>query len=77
MNLVVDVFIPAIAVGIRLLLFLSPVIREFLFDRPEISTPANSFKRMMEGIELYQRGISPYSGDVFHEVCTMNSVSGN
>ncbi|KAG5676334.1 hypothetical protein PVAND_006177 [Polypedilum vanderplanki] len=33
----------------------------------EISTPLNSFKRLKEGVFLYDNGIDPYDGDIFHE----------
>lgn len=38
-----------------------------LSDRVEISTPINSWKRVVEGVHLYQRSQSPYEGDIFHE----------
>ncbi|XP_014255286.1 phosphatidylinositol glycan anchor biosynthesis class U protein [Cimex lectularius] len=41
--------------------------REVIADRVEISTLLNSWKRVTEGVSLYRFGISPYSGDIFHE----------
>ncbi|KAJ1524412.1 hypothetical protein ONE63_010912 [Megalurothrips usitatus] len=35
-------------------------------ERVEVSTPINSWKRVTEGVTLYNDGINPYSGDVFH-----------
>ncbi|KZS16662.1 phosphatidylinositol glycan anchor biosynthesis class U protein [Daphnia magna] len=43
---------------------------ESLSDRVEISTPLNSWKRVVEGVYLHQRSQSPYEGDVFHETPT-------
>lgn len=37
-----------------------------LSERVEISTPINSWKRVVEGVYLFQRSQSPYEGDVFH-----------
>ncbi|XP_067625482.1 phosphatidylinositol glycan anchor biosynthesis class U protein [Eurosta solidaginis] len=37
-------------------------------ERVEVSTPINSFKRVKEGIYLYENGIDPYTGDVVHEL---------
>lgn len=39
----------------------------FLEDRPEVSNPTNSWKRLVEGIHLSKLGLSPYEGAVFHE----------
>lgn len=36
-------------------------------NRVEIATPLNSWKRLIEGIYLYDHGINPYEGDSFHE----------
>lgn len=36
-------------------------------NRVEIATPLNSWKRLIEGIYLYDHGIDPYEGDSFHE----------
>ncbi|KIW71802.1 hypothetical protein PV04_00035 [Phialophora macrospora] len=53
---------------LRLLVFLAfPGIIEFLTTRVEISTPISSFKRLQEGLFLYQHGLSPYDGGVFHQ----------
>lgn len=38
-----------------------------LSNRVEIATPLNSWKRLIEGIYLYDRKINPYEGDSFHE----------
>lgn len=53
---------------LRLLVFLAfPGIPEFLTTRVEISTPISSFKRLQEGLFLYQHGLSPYDGGVYHQ----------
>ncbi|KAL0851228.1 hypothetical protein ABMA28_007072 [Loxostege sticticalis] len=36
-------------------------------NRVEIATPLNSWKRLVEGVYLYDRNINPYDGDSFHE----------
>ncbi|CAG4965027.1 unnamed protein product [Colias eurytheme] len=36
-------------------------------NRVEIATPLNSWKRLIEGVYLYDHGINPYEGDSFHE----------
>lgn len=36
-------------------------------NRVEIATPLNSWKRLMEGVYLYEHNINPYEGDSFHE----------
>lgn len=36
-------------------------------NRVEIATPLNSWKRLMEGVYLYDHNINPYEGDSFHE----------
>ncbi|XP_013787439.1 phosphatidylinositol glycan anchor biosynthesis class U protein-like [Limulus polyphemus] len=63
--------------GARLISYLSGyILRYFLFKssiseniekRVEVSTPVSSWKRVTEGVHLYRQGVSPYSGDVFHE----------
>ncbi|KAK9512798.1 hypothetical protein O3M35_001133 [Rhynocoris fuscipes] len=51
---------------IRLALIISPH-RNIIANRVEVSTLLNSWKRVTEGVSLYQHGVSPYTGDVFHE----------
>lgn len=36
-------------------------------NRVEIATPLNSWKRLTEGVYLYDHNINPYEGDAFHE----------
>ncbi|KAL4702945.1 hypothetical protein ACJJTC_008723 [Scirpophaga incertulas] len=36
-------------------------------NRVEIATPLNSWKRLVEGVFLYDHNINPYEGDAFHE----------
>lgn len=56
------------AISLRLLVFLAfPNIPDFLTTQVEISTPISSFKRLQEGLFLYQHGLSPYDGGVFHQ----------
>lgn len=58
-----DLLIYLVAVIIRLWLGSD----EYLSLRPEISTPLNSWRRLTEGVFMYQSGQSPYEGVVFHE----------
>lgn len=39
---------------------------QLLSNRVEIATPLNSWKRLIEGVYLYDRGINPYEDDSFH-----------
>ncbi|XP_023321735.1 phosphatidylinositol glycan anchor biosynthesis class U protein [Eurytemora carolleeae] len=39
----------------------------YLENRPELSNPTNSWRRLVEGIYLQKQGLSPYDGVVFHE----------
>lgn len=58
----------AVSACFRLLIFLLlPGIPDALTARVEISTPVSSFKRLQEGLFLYQRGVSPYDGGVYHQ----------
>ncbi|CAH0394485.1 unnamed protein product [Bemisia tabaci] len=41
--------------------------KQIIADRVEVSTPVNSWKRVLEGSVLYDEGIDPYKGDIFHE----------
>lgn len=53
---------------LRLLVFFTlPSIPDFLTSQVEISTPISSFKRLQEGLFLYQHGVSPYDGGLFHQ----------
>lgn len=56
-----------IAIGLRLLMFSIPGLSSFMTNRVEISTPVCSFKRLTESMFLIDQGMSPYSGDAFHQ----------
>ncbi|KAL4929981.1 GPI-anchor transamidase subunit GAB1 [Aspergillus undulatus] len=62
----VAVFGGALALRI-LLLLLFPSLPDLLTGRVEVSTPVTSFKRLQEGLFLYNRNVSPYDGGVFHQ----------
>ncbi|XP_076754199.1 phosphatidylinositol glycan anchor biosynthesis class U [Xylocopa sonorina] len=51
---------------IRFLLMISEY-QKVISDRVEVSTALNSWKRVTEGVYLYNFGIDPYTGDLFHE----------
>ena len=57
-----------VAAALRLAIFYGfPSISNALIDRVEIATPLSSYKRLLEGLFLYQRGASPYDGGVYHQ----------
>ncbi|RUP48956.1 hypothetical protein BC936DRAFT_143574 [Jimgerdemannia flammicorona] len=58
-------YIPAFA--IRLALFHIPAIAETLASRVEIVTPITSYKRLTEGLYLFESHVPPYDGGVFHQ----------
>lgn len=60
-----DLVIYGVAVAIRL--WLGGDEDSDLSQRPEISTPLNSWKRLTEGVHMYTSGQSPYQGVVYHE----------
>ncbi|XP_051997493.1 phosphatidylinositol glycan anchor biosynthesis class U protein-like [Xyrauchen texanus] len=55
-----------VAVTIRAVLFRSSL-AELISERVEVVSPLNAWKRVVEGLALLDLGVSPYSGDVFHE----------
>ncbi|KAH8816411.1 GPI transamidase-like protein component PIG-U [Xylogone sp. PMI_703] len=56
------------AATVRLLVFTSfPGLPDLLTGRVEISTPVTSFKRLQEGLFLYNHNVSPYDGGVYHQ----------
>lgn len=65
------------AAAIRLGVFLLfPGISEVLSNQVELSTPVSSFKRLKEGLFLYERGVSPYDGGVFHQAPLLLPIFG-
>ncbi|PHH83978.1 hypothetical protein CDD83_2689 [Cordyceps sp. RAO-2017] len=53
---------------LRLVLTLAfPGLPDLLTGRVEISTPVTSFKRLQEGLFLYNHNVSPYDGGVYHQ----------
>ncbi|KAG9751038.1 GPI transamidase-like protein component PIG-U, partial [Aureobasidium melanogenum] len=56
------------AAAVRLLLtWAFPGLPDLLSGRVELSTPVTGFKRLQEGLFLYNHGLSPYDGGVFHQ----------
>ncbi|CAG8979400.1 hypothetical protein HYALB_00010491 [Hymenoscyphus albidus] len=56
------------AAAVRFLLFTCfPGLPDLLTGRVEISTPVTSFKRLQEGLFLYNHNVSPYDGGVYHQ----------
>ncbi|XP_048742012.2 phosphatidylinositol glycan anchor biosynthesis class U protein-like [Ostrea edulis] len=62
-------------VVLRLALFRSSL-PEWLSTKREVVTPITSWGRAMEGLALHKEGISPYSGDIFHESPLMLKILG-
>ncbi|KAH9892108.1 PIG-U-domain-containing protein [Xylariomycetidae sp. FL2044] len=58
----------AAAASLRLFLFVFfPGLPSLLAGRVEISTPVTSFKRLQEGLFLYNHNVSPYDGGIYHQ----------
>ncbi|KID75364.1 Phosphatidylinositol glycan anchor biosynthesis class U protein [Metarhizium brunneum] len=56
------------AAVLRLLLTVAfPGLPDLLTGRVEISTPVTSFKRLQEGLFLYNHNVWPYDGGVYHQ----------
>nr|XP_040060636.1 LOW QUALITY PROTEIN: phosphatidylinositol glycan anchor biosynthesis class U protein [Gasterosteus aculeatus aculeatus] len=55
-----------VAVTIRAVLYRSGV-ADLVSERVEVVSPLTAWKRVVEGLALLDLGVSPYSGDVFHE----------
>jgi len=60
------VFIVAAILRLCVWIFL-PEIISVLSERVEIATPVSSYKRLLEGLFLFERGVSPYDGGVYHQ----------
>ncbi|TNN29141.1 Phosphatidylinositol glycan anchor biosynthesis class U protein [Liparis tanakae] len=55
-----------VAVTVRAALYRSGL-AELISERVEVVSPLTAWKRVIEGLALLDLGVSPYSGDVFHE----------
>ncbi|KAJ2964130.1 hypothetical protein NQZ79_g950 [Umbelopsis isabellina] len=62
-----SLFILLLAFILRLSLFNLPTIANTLATRVEVVTPITSFKRLTEGLYLYQHSVPPYDGGIFHQ----------
>ncbi|XP_048354816.1 phosphatidylinositol glycan anchor biosynthesis class U protein [Sphaerodactylus townsendi] len=60
------VLVLLVAVTVRALLYRSSL-ASLISERVEVASPLNAWKRVVEGLALLDLGVSPYSGDVFHE----------
>ena len=60
-----------LGVTARLWLFRSSAVAQWLAGRSELATPLTSWKRVTEGLALVRAGVSPYTGDVYHETPLM------
>ncbi|KAF1779087.1 GPI transamidase subunit PIG-U [Phytophthora cactorum] len=52
---------------VRGLLYAVPSVHATLSTRPELATSISSFRRLEEGVFLFQSTGSPYAGDVYHQ----------
>ncbi|KAK5943606.1 hypothetical protein PMZ80_004614 [Knufia obscura] len=60
------IFVAAAVLRLGAFFFL-PAIATVLSGRVEIATPLSSYKRLLEGLFLFERGVSPYDGGVYHQ----------
>ena len=60
------IFVAAAVLRLGVSIFL-PNIVTVLSDRVEVATPVSSYKRLLEGLFLFERGVSPYDGGVYHQ----------
>ncbi|KAK9248018.1 GPI transamidase subunit PIG-U [Lipomyces tetrasporus] len=51
----------------QVLSFLFPSLHSILGQHVEVTTTMTSFKQMKEGLHLYEIGLSPYDGGVYHQ----------
>lgn len=58
----------AAACLLRLALFAAVGKSHTLERRPELTSPLTSIRSLSEGVYLYNHGIDPYDGGVFHHV---------
>lgn len=59
--------IPLAGLGFLIRLFALTNFREVIRQRVEVTTPINSWKRAYEAVYLWNSGLDPYSGNIFHE----------
>lgn len=55
------------SLGISLRLLIANAFKDYLQSRVEITTPINSWKRAQEAVHLWDAGLNPYLGNIFHE----------
>lgn len=55
------------SLGLIIRIFVSTHFKDSLRQRVEITTPVNDWKRVQEAIYLWNSGLDPYSGNIFHE----------
>ncbi|VDK84537.1 unnamed protein product [Onchocerca ochengi] len=60
-----------LAVFLRILAYIYCI--DFLKKRPELNVPQNSFRRLIDGIQMLKDGVSPYDGDMIH--CSFDVVT--
>lgn len=62
-----SMFIKYLAAGVLRFWLIHTDYWHIIANRVEVATPLNSWKRLIEGVYLYDHGINPYEGDAFHE----------
>ncbi|ORY96119.1 GPI transamidase subunit PIG-U [Syncephalastrum racemosum] len=55
------------AIALRLAIFSVPSVADALMNRVELSTPVTSYKRLTEGVFMFENSIPPYAGGLFHQ----------
>ncbi|TPX70155.1 hypothetical protein SpCBS45565_g01943 [Spizellomyces sp. 'palustris'] len=61
-------------IALRLALFFYTNASSFFQQRVETSTPVTSWKRFQEGLHLFQHGLPPYDGGVYHQAPLLLAV---
>ncbi|KNC97681.1 GPI-anchor transamidase subunit GAB1 [Spizellomyces punctatus DAOM BR117] len=61
-------------IALRLALFFYTDASSFFKHRVETSTPVTSWKRFQEGLHLFQHGLPPYDGGVYHQAPLLLAV---
>ncbi|KAI9491481.1 GPI transamidase component-like protein [Zychaea mexicana] len=62
------------AIVLRLAIFSFPSVADTLLQRVEFATPVTSYKRLTEGVYLYDSNVPPYDGGLFHQAPLLLSI---
>ncbi|KAI9316603.1 GPI transamidase subunit PIG-U [Dichotomocladium elegans] len=64
----------SVAIVLRVVIFSIPSVAEALAHRVELVTPVTSYKRLTEGVYLYESNVPPYDGGLFHQAPLLLSI---